>query len=70
MLALGRTNFIIFAIAVVVFIVGYIFLSIGPADSFESLTIAPIVLVIGYVVLVPLAILWRKKAPASTERSE
>jgi hypothetical protein len=67
-LAFSKTNYIIFAIAVVVLIIGYYFLSIGPADSVQSLTIAPIILVIGYVILVPLAIFWRKKAaPASEE---
>lgn len=67
-LAFTKTNYIIFAIAVLVLIIGYYFLSIGPANSVQSLTIAPIILVIGYVVLVPLAIFWRKKAtPASGE---
>ncbi len=60
--ALGKTNYYIFALAVVVIAVGYYFLSIGPANSIESLTIAPIILIIGYVVLVPLAILWRRRS--------
>ena len=59
-LAFTKTNYVIFAIAVVVLVIGYVFLSIGPADSVQSLTIAPIILVIGYCVLVPLAIFWRK----------
>ncbi|MBN1465144.1 hypothetical protein JXA02_05240 [candidate division KSB1 bacterium] len=69
-LAFTRANYLIFALAIVVLIIGYLFLSIGPADSVQSLTIAPIILVIGYCVLVPLAIFWRKKAPAPTDKSE
>ena len=69
-LSVGKTNYIIFAIAVATLIIGYYFLSIGPADSTESLTLAPIILVIGYVILVPLAIVWRKKAQKSAAPGE
>jgi hypothetical protein len=54
-----RKNYIIFFIGIVTIIVGYQFLSIGPANSIYSLTIAPILLVIGYLVIIPLAIFWR-----------
>lgn len=60
-LAFTAANYWIFLCAVVVLIVGYIFLSIEPVDGIWSLTIAPIVLVIGYCVLVPLAIFYRAK---------
>ncbi len=67
-LSLTKTNYVIFGVAAVVIGIGYYFLSIGPADSVQSLTIAPIILVIGYVVLVPLAIFWRKRRnDAATE---
>ncbi len=64
---LGKANYVIFGLAVLILAVGYYFLGIGPADSTESLTIAPIVLIIGYVVLVPLAIFWRKRRSSSAE---
>ncbi|MCL2845458.1 MAG: hypothetical protein FWE23_08420 [Chitinivibrionia bacterium] len=48
-------------IAVIVGIIGYIFLSIAPIDSVFSWTIAPIVLVVFYLVLIPLAIIKRPK---------
>ena len=44
-----------------VIIVGYLFLRTPPAESFWSLTLAPIVLVIGYCVIVPLSILRKRK---------
>jgi len=56
-LYLTTKNYLIFGAAVLVLILGYFFLSKGPADSFWSLTLAPIVLLIGYCVLVPIAIL-------------
>lgn len=55
-------NYVIFAIGIVVLLFGYIFLSIGPIDSFWSLTLAPIILFIGYVVIIPLSFLYQHKS--------
>ena len=55
-------NYLIFGFGIVVLVFGYIFMSIGPVDSFWSLTLAPIVLVIGYVVIIPLSFLYHHKA--------
>ena len=52
-------NWIIFGGGVAVIAVGYGLLSIPPADGFLSLTMAPILLVLGYCVVIPLAILYR-----------
>ena len=60
-LDLSAMNYIIFAVAVLIIILGYVSLSKGPADSFWSLTLAPILLVIGYCILVPLSIFWRTR---------
>ncbi|MCY3760797.1 MAG: hypothetical protein OXH50_06065 [Gemmatimonadetes bacterium] len=61
-------NWIIFGGGVAVIAVGYGLLSIPPADGFLSLTMAPILLVLGYCVVIPLAILYRdpgaRKSPA------
>ena len=50
-LPFGKRNYILFGIALLTIIVGYVFLGSG------SITIAPILLVLGYCVLVPVAIL-------------
>ena len=55
-------NYVIFGIGIVVLLFGYIFLSIGPVDSFWSLTLAPVVLVIGYLVIIPLSFLYHHKS--------
>jgi len=62
-----KKNYQLFGIGILTIIVGYIFLSIGPWDSFSSLTIAPIILVIGYLVLIPWAILYREKEVKEAE---
>ncbi len=64
-ISFGRENFIIFAIGILTLVLGYIFLAQGPADSFWSLTLAPILLVLSYCVIFPLAILYRKKSSAT-----
>ena len=52
----GR-NMLLYYAAVGVVALGYIILSIGGANSFTSLTLGPIVLVLGYLVAIPVALL-------------
>ena len=57
-----KTNSIIFASGILAIIVGYIFL------ARESLTLAPILLVLGYAVLIPISLVykgWTKKGKNS-----
>ncbi len=58
----SRKNLYWFLGSLAVIIIGYVFLGQGPYDSFASLTLGPILLVIGYVVLLPVSILVRDKA--------
>lgn len=50
-LGFDRLNYILFAVALAVIIVGWLFLGSG------SITLAPVLLVLGYCVLVPAALL-------------
>ncbi len=52
-------NWIILGGGVAVIAAGYGLLSIPPADGFLSLTMAPILLVLGYCVVIPWAILYK-----------
>ena len=52
-----RLNLILYYAAIGVIILGYVFLSIGGANSFTSLTLGPVVLVLGYLVAMPIALL-------------
>ena len=56
-----KENYYFLAAGIVVVILGFYFLSIGPWDSFSSLVIAPVLLFIGYVIIFPASILFRKK---------
>ncbi len=56
----GPRNYIIFAIGLLVIIVGYISLAAG------SITLAPILLVLGYCVLIPISIIVSGKKDVRT----
>ena len=58
-LSLTARNYQIFAIAILFLVAGYIIMSIGPAEGVLSLTLAPIILIVVYCVLIPLAIIWK-----------
>ena len=58
----AKENYIIFSIGILVIVLGYIFMAQGPADSFWSLTLAPILLVLSYCIIIPISILYRRKA--------
>ena len=59
-----RTNYFIFIASLLFIILGYVALGHGPWNSFASLTLAPILLIIGYLVLVPIALLYKKRTKA------
>ena len=62
-----RVNYLLFAVGVIIILAGYWALSQPPANSFLSLTVAPILLVIGYCVIIPVAIMYRKAEPGLSQ---
>ncbi|HIC83582.1 MAG TPA: DUF3098 domain-containing protein [Candidatus Marinimicrobia bacterium] len=54
-----RKNYVLFAIGVFVIIVGYLIMYLGKVDSFQSLILSPILLLIGYLIIIPYALLYR-----------
>ncbi len=56
----GKRNYIFMAIALVVIILGYVSLGMG------SITLAPLLLVIGYCVLIPVALILKDPSREST----
>ena len=58
---LERENFVILGIGLVVIIAGYVALSGNVVEGFSQLTLAPLLLVIGYCVIMPIGIMYRKK---------
>ena len=64
----GGRNIRLFVMGLVVIALGYFLLSRPPVDGVMSLTLAPLLLVIGYCVLIPLALLSRNEEnDSSTE---
>ena len=58
-----RLNYHLFLAGVAVIVIGYVALAQGPWNSFLSLHLAPMLLLIGYCVLIPIAILKRSDKP-------
>jgi len=59
--AFKKINYIIFLIGIIFIVAGYIVMATGTVNSFQSVTLSPIMLFIGYVVLIPLALIYRPK---------
>lgn len=56
----NKFNYLIFGIGVLTIILGYILMSTGEVDSFQSIRLSPYLLFIGYVILIPLSIFLKK----------
>ncbi len=72
-LPFSRRNWTLFGIGLATIALGYVALGIPPADGFLSLTLAPLLLIGGYCVLIPLAILAKgdqdQEQPPARKRS-
>ena len=55
-----RKNYVLFGVGVFVIIVGYLIMYTGEVDSFRSLVISPLLLLAGYLVIIPMALLSKK----------
>ncbi len=56
-----KQNYMFLFLGFVLLIIGYYVMSLGSWDSTESLIISPIILVIAYILIFPLAIFSKKK---------
>ena len=56
-----KKNYYLLALGLLVTVIGFYLLNIGPWDSFSSLMISPIILFIAYIIIFPLSIFLRKK---------
>jgi hypothetical protein len=59
-------NMKLFGISLVLLVIGYVLLGQGPVDNPLSKTIAPIILVAVYCVLIPYAIMAKSKGPSKS----
>jgi len=59
----GHKTLKLLGVSIALMVVGYVLLGIGPEDNHLSRSIAPLVLVAAYCVVVPLALLAKNKGP-------
>jgi len=62
-----KTNYLLFGLGMLLIIFGFYFMSLGEWDSSSSLVISPILLFLGFVVVMPASILYRKKNSSGQE---
>ena len=60
----GKKNYIIFALAILVIIIGFVTLGQG------SMTLSPILLVIGFCVLIPMALIMKDDSVEETSSDD
>jgi hypothetical protein len=68
-----KKNYQILGLGLLIIVLGYVALSQEPWDGTMPLVIAPILLVLGYCVIIPFGILYRQKsesAPAASTTSD
>lgn len=60
-LGMTKQNINIFLLGIIVIIIGYILLAVGDIYDTISMFISPIFLAVGYIIILPLSILYRFK---------
>ncbi len=60
-LPLTKVNYILLLVGVGIIIIGYLFMLEGSVDGVMPIVIAPVLLVIGYCIIIPVALLYRRK---------
>ncbi|MCX6157861.1 MAG: hypothetical protein WCK13_07945 [Ignavibacteriota bacterium] len=61
-LSLTNKNYMIIGLGIILIIIGYVFMAENSVDGFLPTVVAPILLVIGYIVVVPFGILYKDKS--------
>ena len=55
----NRKNYLFFAIGIAVVVIGYLLMAYGETTSFQSVRLAPILLIIGYCIIIPISIIYK-----------
>lgn len=61
-----KINYILFGLGLIFIVLGFYFMGQGEWDSSSSLIISPMLLFLGFVVVMPASILFRRKTEATT----
>tara|TARA_Y100001970_G_C13481746_1_gene484701 strand:+ start:187 stop:402 length:216 start_codon:yes stop_codon:yes gene_type:complete len=54
-------NYIILIIGLLLILTGYIMMGTGETESYQSVKLSPIILFLGYCIVIPIAIFYQKK---------
>jgi hypothetical protein len=65
-----KNNFALLFIGLLVITAGFVFMSFGAWDSFPSLFISPVILVIGYLIILPASILFIGKKDVENKEEQ
>ncbi len=58
----GKINYILFFVGLATIALGYVLMYTGDTYSFQSISLSPFILVIGYCIIIPLAVLIKDKS--------
>ena len=56
----SNLNYILFTLGLISIFIGYFVMVTGKVNSFQSLTVAPIFLFVGYIILIPISLIVEK----------
>ncbi len=68
--AMTSKNYMIMGVGIALIILGYFFMSENSVSGFLPTTVAPVLLIIGYCVIVPIGILYNDKSNPESEPEE
>ncbi len=57
----NKTNYAIFGVGIIIIIIGYLLISFNEVNSIASTRIGPLMLFVGYCVIIPISIIYSKK---------
>ena len=57
----NKTNYVIFGIGIVSIIIGYLLIASNSVDSYMSTRIGPVILFVGYCLIIPFSIFYHGK---------
>ena len=55
----NHKNFLLFGLGIAIIVIGYLLMAYGETTSFQSVKLSPILLVIGYCIVIPISIIYK-----------
>ena len=56
----NKYNYILFGTGLFIILLGYLLMSFGEVDSFQSVKLSPFLLITGYLIIIPISIFLKK----------